>query len=1473
MKLWIPVLFLFTAFSALSQPANDDCLTAIDLGKAPYCEDTYFSNIGATPSDIGPNNIPPCWDAGTVQRDVWVSFIASDTILDYSISIIGESDGTSNPLTNPQVAVYRGDCAPGSLFFFGCYKANNTGDNILKFSLSGLTPSAVYWLRISDFPEVNTTNAGTFKLCIEKKSPITNIIEGFSKDCDGLVVDSGGEDGNYGSNETYTFTICPEFPSACIDLNFIYYNLDFNQDIITVYDGPDVNSPQVGTIVGGFGSLQDSWGGVCNRFTATSGCITIRFTSNGTEEFEGFLAEWKCSPVPCKTFTQPLVQSSFTENEVLLNLTSTQAIVTFDTLICADGASGLFFNGDQTDLGLNKGIILTTGNALLSLGPNNQTSAGIGNGRPGDSDLDILSTLSGNSSLSFDACILELDVYANTNEISFEYIFGSEEYPEFVGSNFNDIFAFLISGPGITGIPQINNQDNMAILPGGTPVEINSVNYQDNWQYFRNNNSSTSIQYDGLTSDSLGKKKSLTARYDVTPCNTYHLKLAIADRGDSSYDSGVFISEIKGGAPAIGMNFKNGVDYLVEDCTNNPDELVITLNSPLENPISYNVAIGGSATLGVDYALTLPSIITFQPGETTLSFPIIPLSDNVAEGDETITITLSNDFGCGSVIFAVFTIIIRDELKITVNGGQDTTFFCPGTSVALNATGALDFFWEPVSIFNDPTAASTLATPPMSMWIKVTGQLGICTAVDSVYLLEVNPQIEIQNSSPQNICQGDLVTLIANNNLNGQGSITWSPTFGLNPSNKAIVNASPTFSTFYVVTANLTGCEAKDTILFNVDPFNFPLVIPDVTICEGTSIKLANDILFTSTTYTWTPAETLDDSLVSGPIATPSVTTTYKLVATSQSGFCSDSVQTEVTVLPADVSIVQPDTVYLCLGDSIILNANFTPGGILTWLPADSTKLIQSGNAALAYGNTAFWAYSQMSTGPCTVIDSIWVQVDSLPELTITKFVDRPIYCEGEIITFISKSYLNQDYPDIEHLWAPNNSAFLTADSNLNIVLTARESFTYIRQTTNNACVENQEVSIEVIPLGLMLSADVITLCPGETMQVEILNDSIENIMWTPPNGLSCTECPDPIITGSTTTFYQVMGEEKGCNKQGGVAVNVPVPVLNLPQSLVLCQGESGNLNPGAGPTTTYFWTSSDPLFGTSTDPNPTVTPMSNAIYYVTATLDGCERTGEVPVALIVPPTVTIAAPSNAICFGESVLLTATGLPVGGDYLWSPNQETSPTITVNPPVTSQYSVIYTTPNDCFADTAIFQVTVDVPLDIELLISPDQDTFVLGTPLTVTANIMPVPPAGSVYVWKINGNVASGTNGNVLETTASGPPFEITVEITTPAGCENIGSEIYTVTIPSYKLANLFTPNNDDTNDYFTILLDPGLTITDFKVFSRWGKMVYDNDNPAEGWDGKFDGQELPSDVYAYLITLRFDDGSLITLRGDVTLVR
>ena len=198
-----------------------------------------------------------------------------------------------------------------------------------------------------------------------------------------------------------------------------------------------------------------------------------------------------------------------------------------------------FFESNQTDLGLDAGIVMTTGSFYNIYGPNSSTSSGNSLGFPGDVDIDLMST--GNYSL--DATTIEFDfTVTQSDEMQFNYVFGSEEYPEYVNSQYNDAFGFFISGYGLSG-PFSNNAENISMVPyTNTPVAINNVNQLLNEYYYWPNDNTIygptamyDFQYDGFTMP-------LPASFYAEAGETYHIKIVVSDRGDAIYDSGVFLS-------------------------------------------------------------------------------------------------------------------------------------------------------------------------------------------------------------------------------------------------------------------------------------------------------------------------------------------------------------------------------------------------------------------------------------------------------------------------------------------------------------------------------------------------------------------------------------------------------------------------------------------------------------------------------------------------------------------------------------------------------------------------------------------------------------------------------------------------------------------------------------------------------------------------------------------------------------------
>ncbi len=200
----------------------------------------------------------------------------------------------------------------------------------------------------------------------------------------------------------------------------------------------------------------------------------------------------------------------------------------------APGASGFFTDGSGSDgIGIDNGIILTTGAAVKAEGPNHFDRESTPNGFPGDPDLDGLITNTGFTTQ--DATILEFDFETQGGDVFFNYIFASEEYNEFVNTKFNDVFGFFLNG------------ENIALVPGtNTPVAINTVNggyplgtEASNSEYFNNNDKDDggpffNIEYNGFTNVLTAQALGLDPGYHT-------LKLAIGDVGDQGFDSAVLI--------------------------------------------------------------------------------------------------------------------------------------------------------------------------------------------------------------------------------------------------------------------------------------------------------------------------------------------------------------------------------------------------------------------------------------------------------------------------------------------------------------------------------------------------------------------------------------------------------------------------------------------------------------------------------------------------------------------------------------------------------------------------------------------------------------------------------------------------------------------------------------------------------------------------------------------------------------------
>lgn len=474
---------------------------------------------------------------------------------------------------------------------------------------------------------------------------------------------------------------------------------------------------------------------------------------------------------------QLVIDNGVTPNQAVEDILLGDGVQIFNITFSGDDNQIGSFNSDNSNIGIGNGVVIATGDVDVSIGPNNAGGTGLGGGNfgAGDPDLTQLSTFETN-----DAAILEFDFIPTGDSVVFNYVFASEEYNEYVCGTVNDAFGFFLSGPGING-PFSDNAENIAIVPGtDIPVTINTVNlgvsgvngtpaqcaqvspdWDQNSAFYidnENNNDPNSTQFDGLT-------VTLTAMAVVDCGETYHIKIAIADAGDTAFDSAVFLEAESFSSNAVNITADASIadapvflgdSVLLEGC----NEAVIRLiraNSSEEEILNFEY--GGSAIPDVDYP-ALPETVTMEAGVNEIEIPISAVLDPDAEGPEDITISYEYINDCGDTSVVTESLYIFDYIFPNIEG-IDAVSDCPGLGVDISTevlSGYTPFLWDWSS--GDSTAVATVNPLETTTYtVTATDVCGETTTTDVTVTVNPPPALTLNTTDVTIACPGDLAVL------------------------------------------------------------------------------------------------------------------------------------------------------------------------------------------------------------------------------------------------------------------------------------------------------------------------------------------------------------------------------------------------------------------------------------------------------------------------------------------------------------------------------------------------------------------------------------------------------------------------------------------------------------------------------------------------------------------------------------------
>lgn len=554
---------------------------------------------------------------------------------------------------------------------------------------------------------------------------------------------------------------------------------------------------------------------------------------------------------PVWAFGQLEVTDTLSNQQIVKGLGASDVRISNVTVDCPpgpDGAAYGYFDATNANLDLAEGLIMTNGSITGAIGPNDGISSTI-NGTPGDPDLD---TLVGPQ--TYDACVVEFDIEPSGDTLVCNYSFASELYPDFVCTQFNDVFGFFISGPDPNGGTYTNR--NIALVPDtNLPVYVNSVNGGQpgsqssgasgctslNYsQYYVNNGDGTSAPqvYDSTVLQYNGFTNGLYVKESVVPCQTYHVKLAIAGVSDRAFDSGVFLEAGSMTSTSVnvsgGTTASTGFQSAVEGCVDGL--FTFTLDQPSSDTSVVNFDVGGEAINGTDYA-TIPDSVVFAPGDTVEQIVIDAFTDGLNEQVESVELYLVNQ--CNNQPYDTSTIFIRDSINVAT-GKPDSITICRGESIQFQASGSANYNWTPSQGLSSTNTSDPVATPDSSITYVVSTQLGTCTDADSTYVNVIASDFSINLPSDTNICLNQSIQLQPDIQPSGSYDYQWLPTNGLSDTAVANPTASPTDSTSYILDVSSSLCTLSDSINVNIAGIG-----PDVsatadedTICPGETVSL-----------------------------------------------------------------------------------------------------------------------------------------------------------------------------------------------------------------------------------------------------------------------------------------------------------------------------------------------------------------------------------------------------------------------------------------------------------------------------------------------------------------------------------------------------------------------------------------------------------------------------------------------------------
>lgn len=762
----------------------------------------------------------------------------------------------------------------------------------------------------------------------------------------------------------------------------------------------------------------------------------------------------------------------------------------------------------------------------------------------------------------------------------------------------------------------------------------------------------------------------------------------------------------------------------------------------------------------------------------------------------------------------------------------------------------------------------------------ITDNFGCQSIIDSFVVINTGPTA---NGGPDISTCSNFPVQLGAPNIPGQ-TYTWVPNTGLNSANIAqptfnmVNNTANPITVNYVVTASSGGCNAVDLVTVVVNPTPVASISGNLNICNGSSTTLtANG----GTSYVWSNGATTPSITVS-----PTTTTTYTVTAIGNG--CSSAPATATVVVSNGPAATVTGPVRVCPGD-------------------DATLTVVGGNAwQWSNGATTQTIVIQNVQGPTTV--TVIPSNGGCPGPPVSYTVnlyDKPIadfnnttVCEG----------LETDFNDVSTVatgnvvsWTWDFGDVPTGPNNYSATRNPSHTFSgpgvynvELIVVSSNGCKDtiSKSVTIHPLPTPDFTFEDV---CMGEPMIFRDLSSGTGVGTWRWEFGDNTTSNQqNPTHNYGQPGAYNVtltITDANGCSDSRTRTVFVhpnPVPDFSYVSTCFNTITTFTNLTTLTDPYGTeigsYTWTFGDPASGganTSNQTNPVHSYPGPGNYTVTLTVlttASCQVT--ITRVITVAPIPPLTLNNDTVCRGYSGFLSVDNVPAGNIVEWY-TTETAPQPfhfgrnLTTPPLsqTTVYWVDLYNPNDgCRSQRFPIFVKVWSPPQIIFEVQRELEIPNAIAEFNVTSVITPSTIAS--WYWTF-GDGGGSTEMNPVHQYTDAGVYTVTLHVVDANGCETFYELKDYITVTQnigLWVPNAFSPNDDGNNDEFKIVTRL-ITSIDISIFDRWGKVIYQSQDPNFKWEGKYGGVDLPEGVYAYKINAVTYDGSKFEKAGSIMLIR